>query len=143
MGDEQVVTAKAAETVERRIYKRFESDFPVVVHAGTGERIECRATNVSLAGMELRTDRRTVMQIAPKSEKTTPDQSPVVRMQLDIPSSDGTARTITADCRILVVRRVSEQEYYLHIRYEFFDGNGYDELENWVGRMLAAQDGKR
>lgn len=136
-----MVTARVAETVERRIYKRFESDLPVIVHASNGERIECRATNVSLAGMELRTDRHAVMQIAPKSDKTTPDQSPVVRMQLDIPSPDGTTRSVTADCRILIVRRVSEQEYYLHIRYEFFDGNGYDELETWVDSMLAAHGG--
>ena len=123
--------------MERRIYKRFETDLPVIVQADSGDRLECRAMNVSLAGMEVRTDRYTVTQVCPKGEKTTPDQSPVVRMQLDLPTTDGSTRSIIVDCRILIVRRVSQEDYHLHIQYEFFQGNGYDELEEYVDAKLA------
>lgn len=126
-----------AATLERRIYKRFDTDLPVIIMPDSGDRLECRASNVSLAGMEVRTDRWAVSLICPKGEKTTPDQSPVVRMQLDLPTTEGETRSITVDCRIIIVRRVSEQEYYLHIQYEFFQGNGYDELEEYVDAMLS------
>lgn len=136
-----VTTAKAM-TVERRIYKRFEADLPVIITAASGETFECRALNVSLAGMEVRTDRWTVTQVCPKGEKTTPDQSPVVRMQLDLPTPEGETRSILVDCRILIVRRVAQEDYHLHIQYEFFQGNGYDELEEYVDAKLAIHQGE-
>lgn len=122
--------------MERRIYKRFEADLPVIISTGNGEKLQCRAMNVSLAGMEVRTDRYTVSQVCPKGEKTTPDQSPVVRMQLDLPTAEGETRSILIDCRVLIVRRVSQLDYHLHIQYEFFQGNGYDELEEYVDAKL-------
>lgn len=133
-----MVSSSKANTVERRIYKRFETDLPVIVQSDDGEQLEFRATNLSLAGMELRSDRWNVTRVVPKGEKLTPDQSPVVRTQLELPQADGGNRKIVIDCRIALVRRVSEQEYYLHMQYEFFQGNGFDELEQFVDETLAA-----
>lgn len=128
-----MVNPKSA--AERRLYKRFETDSAVEMFAEDGAEFSARALNVSLAGMQLVCDRDVVRAVAPKGEKTTPDQSPVVRLRFSLPRA-GDVSEIEADCRIVLVRRVSEQSYHLHVQYEFFQGNGYNELEDFVDAML-------
>lgn len=132
-GDRLVVNPKS--TAERRLYKRFETNTPVAIHAERGGAYDARCLNISLAGMQLSCDRDTVQDVAPKGEKTTPDQSPVARIRFTLPRA-GEPTEIEADCRIVLVRRVSEREYHVHVQYEFFQGNGYNELEDFVDAML-------
>lgn len=126
--------ANPKSTAERRLYKRFETDSPVEILAEGGAAYHARCLNISLAGMQISCDRDTVYGIAPKVEKTTPDQSPVARIRFDLPRNHGPR--VEADCRIVLVRRVSEREYHVHVQYEFFQGNGYNELEDFVDAML-------
>lgn len=128
-----MVSPKTA--AERRLYKRFETDSTVEVIAESGAAHKARAMNISLAGMQMTCDRDTVRDIAPKGEKTTPDQSPLARLRFALPRP-GEKSEIEADCRVVLVRRVSEREYHVHVQYEFFQGNGYNELEDFVDAML-------
>jgi len=127
------VNSKSA--AERRLYKRFETDTAVEIVSESGMPCEARALNISLAGMQLRCDRDALREIAPKGEKTTPDQSPVARLRFALPRA-GDRSEIEADVRVVLVRRVSEREYHVHVQYEFFQGNGYNELEDFVDAML-------
>jgi len=120
---------------ERRLYKRFETDSAVEIITENGRQHEARALNISLAGMQLRCDRDVMSEIAPKGEKTTPDQSPVVRIRFALPRA-GDKPQVHADVRVMLVRRVSERDYHIHVQYEFFQGNGYNELEDFVDAML-------
>ncbi|HEX7029154.1 MAG TPA: PilZ domain-containing protein [Gammaproteobacteria bacterium] len=120
---------------ERRLYKRFETNSPVEILAEGGGTFEAVCLNISLAGMQVSCDREVMRDVAPKGEKTTPDQSPVVRLRFNLPRA-GDKSEIEADCRIVLVRRMSEREYHMHIKYEFFQGNGYNELEDFVDAML-------
>lgn len=122
-------------TAERRLYKRFDTDSPVEVLAEGGAVYDARCLNISLAGMQLKCDRDTVHGIAPKGEKTTPDQSPVARVRFALPRA-GDQHPVEADCRVVLVRRISERDYNVHVQYEFFQGNGYNELEDFVDAML-------
>lgn len=128
-----MVNSKSA--AERRLYTRFETDSTVDIVTESGAVHEARALNISLAGMQLRCDRDAVREIAPKGEKTTPDQSPVVRIRFVLPRA-GDASLIEADVRVVLVRRFSERDYHVHVQYEFFQGNGYNELEDFVDTML-------
>lgn len=129
------LVANPKTAAERRLYKRFETDSAVEIIAEDGSVHQARAMNISLAGMQLSCERDTVREIAPKGEKTTPDQSPIARMKFALPRAGGQSE-IEADCRVVLVRRISEREYQVHVRYEFFQGNGYNELEDFVDAML-------
>ncbi|HLU62479.1 MAG TPA: PilZ domain-containing protein [Gammaproteobacteria bacterium] len=122
-------------SAERRLYKRFDTDIPVEIITETEAIHSARGVNISLAGMQLRCDREALRDVAPRGEKTTPDQSPAARLRFNLPSP-GEQPLIEVDCRIVLVRRVSEREYHLHIQYEFFQGNGYNQLEDYVDAML-------
>lgn len=122
-------------TAERRLYKRFETNSPVEILTENGGKSEAVCLNISLAGMQISCDRDVMRAVAPKGEKTTPDQSPVARLRFALPRA-GDKSEIEADCRIMLVRRISEREYHMHIQYEFFQGNGYNELEDFVDAML-------
>lgn len=127
--------ANSKSAAERRLYKRFDTDSPVDIISEEGAGYQARAMNISLAGMQLRCDRDTVKDIAPRGEKTTPDQSPVARVRFALPRA-GDRPEIEADVRVVLVRRISEREYHVHLQYEFFQGNGYNELEDFVDAML-------
>ncbi|HEX6930139.1 MAG TPA: PilZ domain-containing protein [Gammaproteobacteria bacterium] len=128
-----MVNPKSA--AERRLYTRFETDSAVEIIPESGAAHEARALNISLAGMQLRCDRDALREIAPKGEKTTPDQSPIARVRFSLPRA-GDVSEIEADVRVVLVRRFSEREYHVHVQYEFFQGNGYNELEDFVDAML-------
>lgn len=118
---------------ERRVFHRFDSQVPVSLLSESGEKMTGRAADISLAGMLVRCDRETLQAVAPKFDKTTPDEAPTVTARFELSSSDETA--IEVDCKVVLIRRFSQAEYYLHLQYEFFKGNGYNDLEDFIDAM--------
>lgn len=118
---------------ERRVFHRFGSQVPVSLLSESGETLSGRAADVSLAGMLVRCDRETLQAVAPKFDKTTPDQAPTVTARFDLTEENDSA--IEVDCKVVLIRRFSQSEYYLHLQYEFFKGNGYNELEDFIDAM--------
>lgn len=124
---------------ERRLYRRYETALPVSLINEQGEALEAQTGNLSLGGVQVHCDRHTLSLIAPKGEKTTPDQAPMVRLKFRLPVVGGKEPEIEADCKVVLIRRFSEMEYHLHMQYEFFHANGYNELEDFIQAMTDTQ----
>ncbi len=118
---------------ERRVFHRFDSQVPVTLLNESGKTLSGKAADVSLAGMLVRCDRETLQAIAPKFDKTTPDEAPTVTARFDLTTDESSA--IEVDCKVVLIRRFSQSEYYLHLQYEFFKGNGYNDLEDFIDAM--------
>lgn len=118
---------------ERRVFHRFDSQVPVTLLNESGKTLSGRAADVSLAGMLVRCDRETLQAIAPKFDKTTPDEAPTVTARFELTADESSA--IEVDCKVVLIRRFSQSEYYLHLQYEFFKGNGYNDLEDFIDAM--------
>lgn len=118
---------------ERRVFHRFETQVPVTLLSESGKTLSGRAADVSLAGMLLRCDRETLQAVAPKFDKTTPDEAPTVTARFELGGDQ--ANSIEVDCKVVLIRRFSQSEYYLHLQYEFFKGNGYNDLEDFIDAM--------
>ncbi len=120
---------------ERRVYKRFETDLPVTMVAADDQAMNGRIRDLSLAGLLIQCDRQTMLRISPVGDRTTPDKAPAVTLTFDLPRTDDSEASIMVDAKVVMIRRFSEQNYYLHIKYNFFQGNGYNLLEDFIDAM--------
>lgn len=123
------------EIVERRVYQRYDCDFPIsVLNLRDGD-LTCRAMNVSLSGIQLRGDRWSITRFAPKAEHTTPDQAPTVNLHFTLPFRNSDPVDVRVTGKVVVIRRIAEQEYYVGLQYQFFEGRDYDQLEAYIDEL--------
>ena len=119
---------------ERRVNQRFELRTPVEFR-GEGDSVaHGDITDVSLAGMMIRCDRNALRSIAPKYDKTTPDEAPRVRACFALPAA--VAEDVEVDCKVVHIRRFSQSEYFVHLSYENFVGAGFDELRHYIETLV-------
>ena len=117
---------------ERRVYHRYDCDFPITITGIPDGQLSCRSINISLSGLQLHGDRFTVTRFAPKAEHTTPDRSPSVGLCFTLPFRKKEPVDVRVSCKVIVIRRVAEQEYHVGLQYQFFEGRDYDQLEAYV-----------
>lgn len=124
-----------ADTVqlERRLYKRFESDQPVTFIKSGGESLPARAANISLAGIQVHCDRWTITQLSPGLERIASGQPVELIVKFELPAQGKRpAIPVQATCKAVALRRLSEDEYQLSLTYTFFEGTGYHDLEKFI-----------
>lgn len=119
--------------LDRRLYKRFSAPQPIELVAPNGKTFEGRSINISLAGMEVRCDRWTLSQLIPPNERQPNGQPPELKARFELPVFPNKSPVeIRARCRVLAMRRLSEEEYQINLNYVFFDGTGYHDLEKFI-----------
>ncbi|MDX1455558.1 MAG: PilZ domain-containing protein [Gammaproteobacteria bacterium] len=119
---------------ERRVNQRFELRTPVEFRGDDDTIAHGDITDVSLAGMMIRCDRTALRSIAPKFDKTTPDEAPRVRACFALPADS--VGEIEVDCKVVHIRRFSQSEYFVHLNYENFAGASYDELRHYIETLV-------
>ncbi len=120
---------------ERRRYQRYDCDFPVAITGLPGGQLNCRSLDVSLSGLQLCGDRSIITRFAPNAEHTTPDQAPTVNLCFTLPFRKHDPVDVRVSCKVIVIRRIAEQEYYVGLQYQFFEGRDYAQLEAFIDEI--------
>ncbi|MGD8378446.1 MAG: PilZ domain-containing protein [Gammaproteobacteria bacterium] len=121
---------------DRRDYDRIETEHSVKIVEREGTEFPAIAADISLTGMQLLCDRPTAYRIAPKGHESTPDEEVEVHVRASLPMRDGSRAKVGVYCELVKIRRVSEDEYRLGLRYRRFENRSYDEIERWVDDWL-------
>lgn len=120
-----------------RNQQRVETQLDVMVSLPSGEAVQCRATNLSRAGMMLSCDNRTLEQLVPGQKPPAPGQLIDIVAKFSVPVVAAQNVSVSADCHLIHLRRVSRDEFQVGIQFCGFEGNGYNYVDQYVSRQLS------
>jgi hypothetical protein len=119
---------------ERRIHPRFDVILPVKLTVGETT-VEGNFFDISMGGMQLGCDQATAEVLVPNPNQiVNPGQNLVVQARFRCPNGDG----VTAECRLVVSRRVSNNEFRIGMEIQDFPDEGDREtFEAYIQERMA------
>lgn len=113
---------------ERRQSSRYEIDLPVELVLSNGTMITVNARNISNNGVQIACDAWIADEIEPRGLQSHSINHLRFKIAADL-KVDDTIQKFYANCRIMAVHRVSQEEYLLSIKFLDFE-NGTQSLLN-------------
>ncbi len=120
-----------------RDQQRVETSLDVVAILSEQVTVNCKATNVSRAGMMISCDEKTLNRLVPNQTSPAPGQWIEISTQFSLPVVASQNVTVSADCHIVYLRRVSRDEFHVGIQFCRFEGNGHQYVDQYVSRQLS------
>lgn len=126
--------------MERRLYPRLDIQHPAELLLSDGSIGPALASNISITGLSLITDRATAWRVVPGGSLAGPKAGGLVEVRVTLPLRDGTHVKVEAACRVRALRRVAADEFQLGVEYETFHGHGYRALEAFIDDWMTYPD---
>lgn len=113
--------------IEKRQYPRVGVDESVQVVDSDGGSLPAVAVDMSLLGMQLLCDAATAKHITDRLAESDDD---VIHVRLPLAAVD-------ADCRVVYLRHLPEDECRVGLQYTRFPGASYDRLECFIDQRVS------
>lgn len=123
---------------DRRKHLRVRTNLPAEMLIGGGEVLFATVLSVSLGGLQLECDRSSMQRIVPAGHLVSPAAALKVRVRLHLPSPQQPPVGIEAYCKIINVRRLSQQGYSVGLQYEKVEKDGQHALERYIATHSSA-----
>lgn len=120
-----------------REQQRVDVALDVSIKNPTGEELNCKAANLSRAGVMISCDFDTVQRLVPGRRTPAPGQWIQVSTQFAVPVVATQTVCVRAEGHIVHLRRVSRDEFHLGVHFTEFEDNGFDYLDQYVSRLLS------
>ena len=119
---------------ERRLYPRFDVILPVKLEVG-GQIVDANIFDISMGGMQLGCDREAAEVLVPTpNQVVSPGQNLVVRASFRCPGGEG----VSVECRLVVSRRVSNNEFRIGMEYlEFATESDRESYEGYIRERMS------
>lgn len=121
---------------ERRLFPRYPLSRPLVLLGADGQRFEATSCDISRGGVGLLIDRATAVALARGGAVLTVGD----HFDLVFPEGPGEAAagTLTLDCRVRFIRRLSMDRYSVGAMFEQVDGPREALLDGLIGDAWPA-----
>ena len=112
---------------ERRSSHRFKVKLPVELILEDGTVLPVESIDVSVKGLQFRCDSWVADEIEPRGIQNHPLDQIRLKAVTEFPGMDKYSSKLYARCRVVVARRLSQDEYLVGIEFTDFE-NGSDRL---------------
>ena len=112
---------------ERRSSHRFRVKLPVELILEGGTVLPVESIDISVKGLQFRCDSWVADEIEPRGIQNHPLDQIRIKAVTEFPGMDKYSSKLYARCRVVVARRLSQDEYLLGIEFIDFE-NGSDRL---------------
>ena len=110
----------------------------IVIEKSDGCQLICKIANLSRTGVMLSCDQDTVSQLTPSLKVPAPGSLTVVKARFSVPVVATQPVSIVASGNIVHLRRMARDEFQLGIQFSDFEDNGFDYVDTYVRKLLAA-----
>ncbi|MGO1750024.1 MAG: PilZ domain-containing protein [Marinobacter sp.] len=110
----------------------------IVIEKTDGCQLICKIANLSRTGVMLSCDQDTVSQLTPSLKVPAPGSLTVVKAHFSVPVVATQPVSIVASGNIVHLRRIARDEFQLGIQFSDFEDNGFDYVDTYVRKLLAA-----
>jgi hypothetical protein len=122
---------------ERRRTQRYVVELPVDIVLQDGSVLPVIACNMSRKGLQFRCDSWVADEIEPRGIQNHPLDAICVKAVTDFPDMDKYKSRLYARCRIVVARRLSQEEYLVGLEFVDFENGSERLLERFMSRCEA------
>ena len=123
--------------LERRRTQRYLVDLPVDIVLQDGSVLPVVTCNMSRKGLQFRCDSWIADEIEPRGIQNHPLDAVRVKAITDFPDMGKYNSRLYARCRIVVARRLSEEEYLIGLEFVDFENGSERLLERYINRCDA------
>ena len=129
------MTLSKTMSYERRSAHRFKVSFPVELVLGDGSVLPVEACDISESGLQFRCDSWVADEIEPRGIQNHPLDQIRLKAVADIPYPANKDAKLYARCRVVVARRLSQEEYLLGIEFIDFENGSESRLKEFVKQI--------
>lgn len=119
-----------------RHHNRVATQLTVEVSTGDGLTAECESANLSRAGLMLVCTPEQVSQILPNDSPIAPRQAVRLHARFSLPVISLQSVSVSVDCDVIYVRRVSRDCFQVGMEFVEFEGSGRDYVDQYIDRRL-------
>jgi PilZ domain len=124
---------------ERRRGQRYAASLPVDIVLQDGSVLPVVTCNISRQGLQFRCDSWVADEIEPRGIQNHPLDAIRVKAVTDFPDMDKYKSRLYVRCRIVVARRLSQEEYLMGLEFVDFENGSEILLERFINRCEAQQ----
>jgi c-di-GMP-binding flagellar brake protein YcgR len=117
---------------ERRSTHRYKVKLPVELILEDGTVLPVESTDISNTGLQFSCDSWVADEIEPRGIQTHPLDQIRLKAVIDFPGMDKYNSKLYARCRIIVARRLSQDEYLLGLQFKDFENGSERLLEKFI-----------
>ncbi|MBT8129971.1 MAG: PilZ domain-containing protein [Gammaproteobacteria bacterium] len=117
---------------ERRSTHRYKVKLPVELILEGGAVLPVESIDISNTGLQFSCDSWVADEIEPRGIQTHPLDQIRLKAVIDFPGMDKYNSKLYARCRIIVARRLSQDEYLLGLQFKDFENGSERLLEKFI-----------
>jgi hypothetical protein len=121
---------------ERRRYPRLDVEIPLELALPNDGALTAEMVNLSIDGLQFRCDHETARRIVPKGYVATPGERAEVLVRLRLPFVGHPSTAVEIHCRVIILRRLSANEYRFGLAFIGIEGQDYRVLESFVDERM-------
>jgi hypothetical protein len=119
-------------TYERRCTHRYKIKLPVELILEDGTVLPVESVDISNKGLQFACDSWVADEIEPRGIQTHPLERIRLKAVIDFPDMDKYSSKLYARCRIVIARRVSQDDYLIGLEFVDFENGSERLLEKFI-----------
>lgn len=121
-----------------RNQQRVDVATKVRIEKSDGSCLTCDVSNISRTGIMILCDQECARKLVPGQKTPAPGNWISVTATFSVPVVAQQPVSVVAGGSIIHMRRIARDQFQLGIQFTEFDGNGYQYVDNYVSKLLAA-----
>ena len=117
---------------ERRSTHRYKVKLPVELILEDGAVLPVESIDISNTGLQFSCDSWVADEIEPRGIQTHPLDQIRLKVVIDFPGMDKYNSKLYARCRVIVARRLSQDEYLIGLQFKDFENGSERLLEKFI-----------
>jgi hypothetical protein len=122
-------------TYERRCTHRYKVKLPVELILEDGTVLPVESVDISSKGLQFTCDSWVADEIEPRGIQTHPLEQIRLKAVIEFPGMDKYNSKLYARCRIIVARRISQDEYVIGLAFVDFENGSERLLEKFIRQI--------
>jgi hypothetical protein len=122
-------------TYERRCTHRYKVKLPVELILEDGTVLPVESVDISSKGLQFTCDSWVADEIEPRGIQVHPLEQIRLKAVIDFPGMDKFSSKLYARCRIVVARRMSQDEYMIGLAFVDFENGSERLLEKFIRQI--------
>ncbi|MDI9244910.1 PilZ domain-containing protein [Marinobacter sp. CHS3-4] len=122
-----------------RNQQRVDVATEVTVEKTDGSSLVCSVSNISRTGLMIACGQDEVRELIPNQQTPAPGAWIDVKASFSVPVVAAQPVIVVTHGHIVHMRRISRDEFQIGIQFADFEGNGFDYVDNYVSKLLAAE----
>ncbi|WP_323752460.1 PilZ domain-containing protein [Marinobacter sp.] len=120
-----------------RNQQRADVSTEITIEKVDGHQLQCKVANISRTGVMVQCDELTAKSLIPGMQPPAPKNPVILTTRFPVPVLPTQSVIIVAESKVVHIRRVARNEFHIGLQFNSIEGNGFDFIDQYIGKLLA------